>query len=218
MSEGAEIVKGAEKLGLFKALAGFFKRAVRPGAKDAEKLAGHALEDDVARDLAGNPLKFDPHGNPLPPDRVGTVPGANGRYTEPNGPEWSNVRQAATDKANALPRPPGPGDPKMASALEMPDGTVYKGASGQDIDLNRYPELKSVTDSVPPGNQSQYGWQCAEIDCVRQALDDGYTLDDLNGARSSAAQVRGPNSTAHGSWREPCTGDKYLLGLLGMNW
>jgi hypothetical protein len=46
VGEGEEIVKGAEKLGLFKALASFFKRAAKTGADDAGK--------DVERGLTSN--------------------------------------------------------------------------------------------------------------------------------------------------------------------
>jgi hypothetical protein len=163
-------------------------------------------------------LTFGDDGNPLPPSRIGSTPDSNGRYPEPEGPEWEDVRNAALDQANDMPRPPGVGDPKMAGALRMPDGKIYTGSSGQDIDFDSYPKLKSVIDSIPADNQSRFNWHCAEVDNITQALDDGYKLKDLAGAQSSAAQIRGLSSAVHGAWREPCDGDKYLLGLLKMDW
>lgn len=63
MSEGGEIVQGAEKLGLFKALAGFFKKAFKAGADDAAKDAEKNLEKDLTKDLEKKfPTKgMDPH-------------------------------------------------------------------------------------------------------------------------------------------------------------
>lgn len=57
--EGGEIVKGAEKLGLFKALGGFFKRAFKAGAEDAGR--GLANESKTLMDeLAKNGIKHSP--------------------------------------------------------------------------------------------------------------------------------------------------------------
>jgi hypothetical protein len=181
---------------------------------------GGETPSQIERDLSGNPspLKLDDDGNPLPPSRVGTGPHSDGRYTQPEGPQWEELRNAALDRANEMPRPPGIGDPRMAGALRMPDGKIYTGVSSRDINLENYPELKSVIDSVPADKQSQYNWKCAEVHCITQALDDKHQISDLNGAQSSAAQIRGPASAGHGAWREPCAGDKYLLGLLGIGW
>lgn len=165
-----------------------------------------------------SPFSFDEDGNPIPANRVGANPNSDGRYPEPEGLQWHEVRNAALDQANDLPRPPQIGDPKMASALRLPDGKIYTGSSNGDVNIESYPELKSIIDSIPAGKQSQYGWRCAEVDCITKALDDRYSIKDLEGAQSSAAQIRGLNSAGHGTWREPCTGDKYLLGLLKISW
>jgi hypothetical protein len=163
-------------------------------------------------------LVSDDNGNLLPASRAGTSPGEDGRFSEPEGPQWQDVKDSAVNQANDMPRPPGIGDPKMAGALRMPDGRIYTGVSNQAINLDNYPQLKIVLDSVPPQSQSQYNWSCAEVHCITQALDDKYQLEDLAGAQSSAAQIRGPSSVGHGAWREPCAADKFLLSLLGIDW
>lgn len=67
MSEGGEIVRGAERLGLFKTLGPFFKTAFRAGADDAAKDASTTVEKDLTHDLGqGATKKFptkemDPH-------------------------------------------------------------------------------------------------------------------------------------------------------------
>jgi hypothetical protein len=214
-----------------------------PAPGDNDSLPGGTLpEGATAPDAAPaatepidepkSPLNFDDNGNPLPPSRAGTAPDAtNGRYSEPQGPEWDDVRSAATQGADASPRPPEPGDPKMAAALKMSDEAyarvsannpdaqqIYTNTSGTDIDLNDYPQLKGVIDSIPADKASEYDWRCAEIPNLTDALKDGYTINDFEGAQSSAAQIRGLQSANHGAWREPCDGDKYLLGKLGIEW
>ncbi len=54
MSEGGEVVEVAGKLGLFKAIQAFFKRALKTGAEDAAKDA----EKDLAKDLGKDTKKF----------------------------------------------------------------------------------------------------------------------------------------------------------------
>jgi hypothetical protein len=52
MSEGEELaVAEAGKLGLFKAIAGFFRKALKLGAEDAGKDAEQNLQKDLAQDL-----------------------------------------------------------------------------------------------------------------------------------------------------------------------
>ncbi len=52
MSEGEELaVQEAGKLGLFKAIAGFFRKALKLGAEDAGKDAGKDLQKDLTQDL-----------------------------------------------------------------------------------------------------------------------------------------------------------------------
>lgn len=154
-------------------------------------------------------------GSPLPADRT---PAPDAQYSEPTGSEWDAVRTAAIEMADRMPRPPKEGDPRMAAALQMPDGTMFSGASNRSIDITEFPELEAVIQSIPAENQSQFAWQCAELDCITQALRAGYKLSDLAGAMSSAAQIRGRNSSNHGKWRQPCLGDSYLLGLLEIRW
>ncbi|MGW4243286.1 WXG100-like domain-containing protein, partial [Nocardia sp. NPDC004722] len=143
----------------------------RGAVNKARQIERESPAQAAARDR--NAMRFNENGDPLPPNRVGTSPGANGRYSEPNGAEWDRVGDAARSKADSLPRPPRDGDPRMASSLEMPDGKIYSGASGRDIDLNKYPQLKELLDSIPPAKRSEFDWQCAEVDSLTQALDDG---------------------------------------------
>lgn len=164
-------------------------------------------------------LVLDSDGNPLPSNRLDETECFDGEYTEPVGEEWNDVRQAAVETADSSTRPPkSADDPKMAAALQMPDGRIFTGRS-QTVDLDAHPELRDLLDSIPSESQSRFAWGCAEIDCIAQALAAGYRLEDLRGALSSAAMIRGFQSSQHGRWREPCgPGDKFLLGILGIRW
>src|SRR6202043_3898472 len=58
MSEGGEVVEVAGKLGLFKAIQAFFKRALKTGAEDAAKDAERDLAKDLGKDAAKDTQKF----------------------------------------------------------------------------------------------------------------------------------------------------------------
>jgi hypothetical protein len=84
MSEGEEVaVEAAGKLGLFKAVAAFFKKAVKLGAEDGGKSVEKDLSGDLAKDAGHVPLitkeldSFYKNEN---------LPEPNGSWTRGNGP------------------------------------------------------------------------------------------------------------------------------------
>ena len=100
--------------------------------------------------------------------------------------------------------------PNTVAVIRTADGQYYVGYNRAEI----YNEsVQSVLDNL--GNSNQFNRQCAEINALSRALNNGA---DLNNATISIANVRGINnkSGVHGTYKEPCNVCQPLLDFLGI--
>jgi len=88
--------------------------------------------------------------------------------------------------------------PNKVSVIETYDGKNYVGINQGGTYSD---PVQKALDSL--GNSNAYDRQCAEIDAISQAVNDGA---DLFGAKISTAEIRGlgSNTGKHGTAANPC--------------
>src|SRR3954465_9396006 len=103
---------------------------------------------------------------PMPPTTQMGPEGGSGDVGN-GSPSGTTTQQAASDYADASPRPPRDGDPRTVAVMDTPSGNRYYGRSGSGSP--NHPVVQAALDDVPEAQQSAYHGECAEIHCMNQA-------------------------------------------------
>jgi YwqJ-like deaminase len=122
-----------------------------------------------------------------------------------------DLAQQASSLADRQVRPPGEGDPRTVAVLRTLSGGTYEGVSGSGV--APADSVQEALDSVPEDIRPGFHGECAEIQCISQAVQ---AEDPVEGGDMAAARVRGPNSPAHGTPIEPCASCAWVMGRFGI--
>jgi RHS repeat-associated protein len=113
--------------------------------------------------------------------------------------------------ADKVQRLPSSQRPNTVAVVKHKDGSVTAGRNQGGV------ENSTVQEAVGNAPSNCFGGQCAEVNALSRALNEGRSLD---GATISVSNVRGAGSTSgvHGTPKAPCTTCSSVLNQLGVKY
>ncbi|WP_394827856.1 YwqJ-related putative deaminase [Pendulispora albinea] len=111
--------------------------------------------------------------------------------------------------------------PNTVCKLTLPNGESFFGKAGRKPEPGQpYPpwhsDLKAKLDAADKGQRAPWHGNCAENEAITEALNKGYSADDLKGATAVCVLVRKDDNPKYGSHQPACVSCEGVLGAYGI--